>query len=182
LEDDEPCTIGRLIAFLYSGNYKDDGKGGSPEAPGKSCGCSTFISSTGPLTSYKPDDPVLANSKVYIAAEKFDIASLKTLAAAKYKQATLTLWDRPTFSESVDLIYDNTVKSDRKLRDVIAQTAKTHVIPLLDKPEFVTVLEKHRDLSLDVIKTLAVHENIHLQVGETTDDGLGFSQKTKVRR
>jgi len=102
---------------------------------------------------------VLVNSKVYIAAEKYDIQLLRLLAAAKDKAAVATLWNSLTFSESTHLIYSNAIEPDKNLRNVIAQI-KERIKALLEKGEFMTVLKDHGNLSLDVIRKMVGIMNV----------------------
>jgi C-terminal processing protease CtpA/Prc len=113
---------------------------------------------------------VLANSRVYITAEKYDIQPLKLLATAKYKAAVVTLWNNQTFSESVYLIYSNTVEPDRSPRDVVAQTAEEHIKALLEKEEFMTMPKDHSDLSFDVIRKMAGVVNVKMESEDGQDD------------
>jgi hypothetical protein len=43
--------------------------------------------------------------------------------------------EQPNISESVHLIYSNTVEADKNLRNVVAQTAKEHINDPLEKEE-----------------------------------------------
>ena len=98
LEDEEPWSISRLTAFLYSGDYEDR-DGISTRGPGKVSDSCTFIDFTPSAPAHKSDDPVLASSRIYIASEKYDIQPFKLLAAAKYKAAVATL-EQPSISRT----------------------------------------------------------------------------------
>jgi hypothetical protein len=52
-----------------------------------------------PFSFHNSEDPAIADSRVYIAAGKYDIL-LTLLAAAKYGEAATTLWDNWTFPYS----------------------------------------------------------------------------------
>lgn len=74
-------------------------------------------------------DPLclLINAKVYIIADKYNIRALKALATAKYKEFMIRLWSTAAFPESALVVLNNTVETDRMLRDVIFHEASKHV-------------------------------------------------------
>lgn len=116
---------------------------------------------------------LLINVKAHVIADKNDIAALKNRAAEKYAEVVGRLWDTPSFPASVKLLYDNTPQSDRLLRDVVAESAKRHIMTLIKKEDFEKVMVSHGDLAVDVLKSV-------LQRREEADsDALGYKKKKK---
>jgi hypothetical protein len=97
---------------------------------------------------------LLINAKVYIIADKYEIQALKDLAAAKYKSVLPKTWNSSAFTESSGLVYNNTLDTDRMLRNAIVQEASKHVKILLDRGEFVDLLESRGDLAVEVLKNV----------------------------
>jgi hypothetical protein len=97
---------------------------------------------------------LLVNVQVYVLADKNDITALKKRAKEKYAEVVMFLWNTPGFSASANLLYDNTLQSDRLLRDVIAKTAKEHIRTLIYEEDFVEVMVRNGDLAVDVLKSV----------------------------
>jgi hypothetical protein len=79
---------------------------------------------------------LLVNVQVYIIADKNNIGALTKRATEKFTEVVGQLWDTPSFRASAKLLYDNTPRSDRLLRDVVADTAKKNILTLIDKQDF----------------------------------------------
>jgi hypothetical protein len=62
---------------------------------------------------------LVTNVKVYAIAIRNEIEALKKLASTKYQQVVLKSWNSPAFAESTRLVYENSMESDRAIRDVI---------------------------------------------------------------
>jgi len=92
------------------------------------------------------------NAKVFIIADKYEIQALKEWAVIKYKEVLPSSWNSPNFIESACLIYNNTLETDRILRDVIVQEASKNIKELLDRGEFVDLLKRHGDFAAEVLK------------------------------
>jgi hypothetical protein len=133
LMDDEPNILKCFLSFLYQGDYDYD---------------------------TQVNDLLLVHAKVYIMADKYDMHPLKVLAATKYKLVVTLDWRKSAFLDSARLLYSETVDSDRQLRDVIAQTAKTHLCELLKQDEFVSTLRSHIDMAVDILKLTASNGSI----------------------
>jgi hypothetical protein len=97
---------------------------------------------------------LLVNVQLYIIADKYDIGALKKRVTEKFTEVVGQLWDTPSFRASAKLLYDNTLQSDRLLRDVIAETAKKNILNLIDKPDFEELMVNHGDLAVDVLKSV----------------------------
>lgn len=79
------------------------------------------------------DSPLLSHVKVYIAADFYDIPTLKIIAAAKFEEALVFRLDDPQFPEAVEAIYTEVPSSDRVLRDITVRVLiMVHRNELLD--------------------------------------------------
>jgi len=99
--------------------------------------------------------PLQINAEVYVLADKYDLQQLKVLAASKYQKIAPSSWDSPGFRKSTQTVYENTMESDRLLRDIIASVACNQVDGLLGLPEFVDVLRSNGELSTDILQLVA---------------------------
>jgi hypothetical protein len=95
---------------------------------------------------------LLVNVQVYIIADKNNIGALKKRATEKFTEVVGQLWGTPSFRASVKLLYDNTLRSDRLLRDVVAETAKKNILTLIDKQDFEELMVNYGDFAVDVLK------------------------------
>lgn len=110
LDDNEPFIVGKMIDFLYAIDY-DDHPTTSLAEPAKQA-----------TDAHNPAS-LLINAKVCIIADKYELKVLRELACTKYKEALPNAWNTSIFSESASLVFDNTVETDRMLRDVIFRIA-----------------------------------------------------------
>jgi hypothetical protein len=99
--------IAKMLDFVYCDTYLDERKPGSQNIAAKDHGT------------------LLTHTKLYILGDKYRIAPLKKLALSKYTSAVAKEWNRAGFSASVKLMYAETVKSDRALKDIALKAALT---------------------------------------------------------
>lgn len=138
MNDDEPSIVDKMMIYLYTLDY-DDHRSSSLAKPAEA-----------KVTAYDPAS-LLVNAKVYIIAEKYEIEALKKLACTKYGEVLPNTWNTSIFSESASHLYENTVETDRMLRDVIVQGASDNVKNLLDRGEFVEMLKSHGDIATEIM-------------------------------
>ncbi len=123
------------MEFLYKLDYEDHRSSVHPDrTPG-----------------YDPTS-LLVNAKLYIIAEKYEIQALKELACTKYQQVLPETWNTSVFAESARLVYDNTVETDRMLRDIIVEVASNNAKTLLDRGEFVDLLKSNGGLATEIMR------------------------------
>lgn len=84
-------------------------------------------------------------------AEKYDIPDLKTLAKRKFEIAVACYYDAPELAEAIELVYSNTVDSDRGLRGVVLQLFKLHPL-LATTQDIFAVIKETPTLALDLWK------------------------------
>ena len=92
----------------------------------------------GPLDSAR----LVFNANMYAVAEKYDVPLLKVLAKEKFSVA-LDKYDwrsLNSFVSATDVIYTNTVTSDRGLRDLIIPEVKANRAKVREHEGFRTLL------------------------------------------
>lgn len=91
---------------------------------------------------YETDESnLLAHTRVYALAEKYDIPALKDLARSKFEMAMACYYDSPEFADAIDEVYSSTVDNDRGLRDIVLQAFRSH--PQLASTQDVFEVIKH---------------------------------------
>ncbi|KAJ8061742.1 hypothetical protein OCU04_009539 [Sclerotinia nivalis] len=134
LVDDDPSTVARMINFFYLQDYDDsETNEEAKEGYGR----------------------LLINTMVYIIGDKYDIQGLKTLAKRKYEAAIDTEWNAPSFSASLELMYEELPESDTCLTSLALQTAGKHVKELKDKEEFASLCKNNPAIAYDLFTTAA---------------------------
>jgi hypothetical protein len=129
--------VQKFLEFLYKGDYSDKESGIKEEA-----------SSAGRI-----DGSLLLDVKLYIMGDKYDVQRLKSLAKAKYETAVATEWNiDSSFSASLKLLYEETLDSDRFLKDIAMKTASDHAKELTDRGEFVSLCKENGEIAFDILK------------------------------
>ncbi|TGO91634.1 hypothetical protein BPOR_0022g00190 [Botrytis porri] len=135
LEDDDPEIVARMINFLYLQDYDDTCKS-SEEVEEEVYG------------------RLLVNTMVYIIGDKYDIQPLKNLAKKKYEAAVVTDWNTPSFSASLELIYEELPESDTALASIAVETAAKHLRELNDRGEFSNLCKNNPAIAYDLLTTI----------------------------
>jgi hypothetical protein len=104
----------------------------------------------------KSKTPLLDHCKVYVLAEKYDVPELKNLAKSKYEKSISNDWDNDwdddDFIQSLRLMYDETPKSDRQMKDVAIPVACRQKERLLCYEPFTTLMEDFGEIGVDMMK------------------------------
>jgi hypothetical protein len=106
---------------------------------------------------YNPHS-LVTNAQMYIIADKYEIEALKKLASAKYEEVVRMCWNTFEFSESARLIHENTMESDRTIKDVIEQAESDNINALLDRGEFTALLNGNGELATRILKCVAARK------------------------
>lgn len=93
-----------------------------------------------PASPVPLSDALLSNVLVYILAEKYEIPTLKMLAARKYEKVMPLEWDNVygSFIASLSLMYAQTPATDRVLKDIAVAFVHTKAGELAEKEGFVS--------------------------------------------
>jgi hypothetical protein len=132
MDDSEPDIVAHMIKFIYTQDY-DDGK-------------------NRPSTTSEANGALLTNVKVYILGDKYDIQPMKVLAAKKYEALVPEQWNTPSFADSLKLLYDQTLDSDRMMKDMAIKIAGDHATKQADRTEFLDLCQARGDIAYDVLK------------------------------
>jgi hypothetical protein len=90
-------------------------------------------------------------------------------------------WNSTSFTDSARLIFDNTPKSDLMLREVIIRKASDHAKVLLDRSEFVALLQSHGYFAAEVLKGVLIKQPDDIREVEPDDWGFGTMKKDKKK-
>ena len=80
---------------------------------------------------------------------------LKELARTKFEKAAGREWDSLHFPIIIGFVYTSTPPGDRGLRDTVVKLCKDHLKPLLNRPEFESMMEDNGDFVKDLVKAIA---------------------------
>lgn len=94
---------------------------------------------------------LVAHTRVYALAEKYDIPALKQLAKNKFEMAMACYYDSEDFAEAIEEVYCSTIDSDRGLRDIVLQTFTCHP-QLASTQDVFTVIKETPSLALELFK------------------------------
>ncbi|RYP48289.1 hypothetical protein DL768_005799 [Monosporascus sp. mg162] len=79
---------------------------------------------------------MIFNAQVYSLADKYIIPTLKAQAKEKFKTAISTGWAMDDFPLAIAEVYNSTPESDRDLRDLTVEIARTNINPLRENELF----------------------------------------------
>ncbi|KAI4202519.1 MAG: hypothetical protein LQ350_002462 [Teloschistes chrysophthalmus] len=140
LKEEDPIMLDKLIHYLYKFDYvDDDGRQSQTQS-----------------NAQKSDTQTLAvNAGMYIMGDRYNLLELKDLAKAKFTTALQSSWDKENLPEVIRTIYDNTLPSDRGLRDCLVPIFKAHKATLRARPAFMQLVRTHGDFAVDLVDAWA---------------------------
>ncbi|CZR53758.1 uncharacterized protein PAC_03639 [Phialocephala subalpina] len=167
LEEDDPDTVERMLAYLYTSGYCD----GDYSGPAASVASREEVladvledeersgSTSQPITeeqdnaSATTDEPSLLNNVlVYAIAEKYGIAELKEMAKAKFQSQVGGLLSAKEFPEIIRELYRSTPSSDRGLRDIVSQVCAQQGTTIVDRPDLNSTIVEVGEFGLDLLR------------------------------
>jgi hypothetical protein len=188
-----------MVRFLYTAGYNDQrsaGKGNldpkaenpvavmpDPAKEGNFVDASQNVAtevSANDGSEYNPHS-LVTNVQMYIIADKYEIEALKKLASAKYEEVVRMCWNTFEFSESARLIHENTVESDRTIKDVIEKAASDNINALLDRGEFTALLNGNGELATRILKRVTASKE-SANVSEAESLSWGASPYSRGKR
>ncbi|KAL8768425.1 MAG: hypothetical protein Q9209_005331 [Squamulea sp. 1 TL-2023] len=140
LKEEDPAMIDRLVNYLYKCNYDDY--------------------ATLPLTNsqrqFPAEYPIQTRQlacivDMYVRGDRYQIAGLKDLSKAKFSAALPNRWNKENLLDVIWTIYDNTVSSDRGLRDCLTPILREHAPELRSHAAFKNML-KNQEFATDFIE------------------------------
>lgn len=94
---------------------------------------------------------IIEHAEVFAMAVKYQVESLRDLAAAKFKQSAEMDWDHEDFAEAISIVHSSTDESVSQLRNIVADVIHEHFEALQDKGVETVICEIPR-LAYDLLK------------------------------
>ncbi|KAI9765219.1 MAG: hypothetical protein M1840_007711 [Geoglossum simile] len=140
LVDDDPTTVKRMISYLYTLDYENEGNlevevAASFPIPGESVEADTLT-----LVDAQDDEPEekpahFSDVRVYAIADKYGIIELKQLAKRRFERWAGQNWSHKDFPVIVREVFKSTPSSDRGLRDIVCRVSADNVKELVEKKQ-----------------------------------------------
>lgn len=125
--------VDKLIHYLYHFDYNDE----------------SHVEPNEPLPE---SDTLAVNAGMYIIGDRYNIMDLKELAKNKFSYAlNAGAWRKQSFPDVIRTIYDNTLPTDRGLRDCLVPTLQKYKKELRAQGRFMKVVRTHGDFAVDLI-------------------------------
>lgn len=171
LQDDDTPTVRRMLKYLYTLDYDDNGEATDMANYAHDNGASTdlqapTLTEKQQLSVLDPPDyrKVLNNIAVYAIADKYDIPELEALAVTKFNHA---LWisrlgmNLANLPAIVDAVFDATPDGKRGLRDVMITYCKCWKKRITDNEDFAAIVTDHGEIGLAMIRELFHEQEQH---------------------
>ncbi|KAL9012086.1 MAG: hypothetical protein Q9173_003122 [Seirophora scorigena] len=91
------------------------------------------------------------NVGMYVIGDRFDLSQLRDLAKEKFSAALIERWNQEDLAEVIRTIYDNTMPSDRPLRDCLVPTLQQNRKALRENEDFMNLVKTHGDFAVDLV-------------------------------
>ncbi|KAL8722652.1 MAG: hypothetical protein Q9225_000884 [Loekoesia sp. 1 TL-2023] len=123
------------------------------------------------------------NASMYIIGDRYDLRELKDLAREKFSIALVDRWDKEDLPDVIRTIYENTLPTDRALRDCLVPTLQKHQRALRNDEDFMEVVKTHGDFAVDLIdawrnpsqqQTLKLNSNQLYDYGSSVRSSVGY--------
>ena len=109
---------------------------------------------------------LLAHTKMYEMADKYEVVDLKELAKEKFSRGCKHFWNTSDFQIAADHAFSTTPDDDNGLRDLVSQTIAKHM-ELAQAPEIRALLMQFNGLALGIL--------------DAKSEELGWYTKTQVQ-
>ena len=156
LKEDDPPTVRRMLTYLYTLTYDDEGDAASAEHYMVN---GAKISKAAPTLSPPLSEEELSrhakmmnNVVVYAVAQKYDISELKELATFKFRQLLWLKAPSPSLLHVVDAVFETTSIADSGLRSVVAKYCIKYRTEIVADNHLSTMIRDHGDLGLDILR------------------------------
>lgn len=162
IHDDTPEIIERVLSFLYLRDYSEDGDicQHQPISELANKESDSSISESEPEIPEPANQPAFNNIKVFIAADKYAITPLKSLATSKFSRWANTNWGSHVFHEVLKKVMTSVPPHETTLREVLADVFSRHIFDLMKDPEIVHILDSFGCLGSLVITKLVSNEMV----------------------
>ncbi|KAJ9308090.1 hypothetical protein DTO217A2_2331 [Paecilomyces variotii] len=170
LPDDDPETIERVLSFMYLRKYNevrhfipmdDIAEPKKPEAEPSQSGINNSDPKNSDVEHKRATADITTRDignniiKVYIAADKYGIAPLKSLAGKRFERWIKSNLHSEAFYDIVREVMTRIPQHDPHLRDVVADTISENIVSLAKEERIFRFLDTHGSLGSAVIAKLA---------------------------
>jgi hypothetical protein len=164
LTEETPATIERVLSFLYLREYNDNGHTIPFQplpSPVPSIDDSDSNSSEDMSNDMETSKAVaLNNIRVFVAADKFGIDPLKSLATKKFAGWATANWNSSIFPKTVEEAMTLIPFHETRPQEVIAGIISAHIFEFIDEPAILHVLSSFGRLGSLVIVALVRNERV----------------------
>jgi len=131
IEEHSVHAVWRMLTYCYTGEYENTKmKKDSPE---------------------EDDSGALKHVRVYALADMLNIPELKTIAMQKLETFFKSNWDAKSFPGTVREAYLATAPRDTRLRRVLVDVARKHLLDLADSEDFRNTLYDFGEFSGEIV-------------------------------
>lgn len=95
---------------------------------------------------------LLEHVKIFAIAVKYEVNTLRALAAEKFREGIASHWSHAEFAQALHLAYATTPDDAKELRELCVQKLSEHTDSLVKKPEIETVICSINGLAYEVRK------------------------------
>lgn len=158
LGEDDPPTVRRMLTYLYTLTYHDEGDAASAQHymvnGTKVVNFQAQTTMTTPLSEEEQlrHAKMMNNVVVYAIAQKYHIGELKELATAKLREL---LWlEAPSHGlpDIIDAIFETTASTDPGLRKVAVEFCTHYSTEIVADDYLYSIIKDHGELGLDVLR------------------------------
>lgn len=159
LQEESPAVVAKLVNYLYTCDYDDcilDFSGHDSEdnnANGSEEASNEDSRERSKSQAFMPGKLAL-HARMYVVGDMYRVDQLKLLAQAKFSAALVNCWDKEDFPEIIRFIYDNTVSSDRGLRESLVPVLLQQKDKLRADGAFMNVVETYGEFAEDFVSAL----------------------------
>ncbi|KAL8737714.1 MAG: hypothetical protein Q9181_001432 [Wetmoreana brouardii] len=148
LKEEDPVLVGKLVHYLYHFDYVDDDKSedndnGTKDHEGH------------PAQQSSESCALSINTGMYVMGDRYNLVALKNLARAKFSAALPSGWKQDNFPNVIRIIYDQTLTTDRGLRDRVLPVLQAHWQELRTRKAFMAVVQDHAEFAVELIEAWA---------------------------
>lgn len=158
LEEDDLPTVRRMVTYLYTLTYDDEGDAASPQhymANGMAVGNARALTAmTAPLSAEERlrHKKMVNNVAVCAIAQKYDLGELKGLATAKFND--LMWFGEPNHGlpEIAGAVFETTSITDSGLRNIVVAYCTEYSTDIIADDHLCSIITDYGELGLDVLR------------------------------
>ena len=154
LEDDDPSAVNRMISFLCTGNYNDEG---SPTSFSEEADRSEEAASEHPQETDSDGDieRVLNNIAIFTIADKYNLKKLESYALFKLQPEMYKTWNIRNLAIIAQEIY-STPSPSHDLKGLIIERAVDYKSEVINDYIWRELMHEHPDIPIDILSSLII--------------------------